>query len=529
MMSSSLISDARARVLSTLDLLLLIFEQLTPNDSVEHFSTRRQSESRCLAAAALVSQSWFTAAIRLLWHTSTGNDLLRLIPGWREFEDEHNPNVERERSMVSYHRPLRVYEWQRWADSLRPEDYCRFMVYAQYVVRLRRGGRYSGLILQAFVNGPSSPFRSTLSPFPKLTELEWLVSFPGYTHGLGEIAKCEAPGFVPLIQIHAHQIRSLILGDDHYLRSIESLLPSMLQQMPYLENIQLPQTLSPVLSDCFEVLSRCRYLSSISAPDSCVGRGGDNDLSASFNPSLPEGAFPALGFLELCGNISDIARFFEMEHAPRTLDKLVIYYGTPWTSTPEDIERAFQTIATKCKSLQYFKCDLSPRGNSVDRMRGLAQDTISFEVLRPLAALTRMEKFFFKTRSSFNIGDADMAQLVQDWGRLKEMELHCRPATASLLEEQTMTLCTLSFLFLAMYCPFVERLSLPMSLDAPEPETASLHYTSTPLLKVLQSLTIFPGLSWTRSEEIFETASFLSDLCPNNCDISCKLPEFGRG
>ncbi|KAK7678980.1 hypothetical protein QCA50_017923 [Cerrena zonata] len=518
--------DARSHALSLPEILSPIFEFVPSGvDGPDGWIEFR------LTPFALVCRAWFIPAIRKIWRRSSPGAVIILIPSWKEFIYEtefpttkyqkHTPEEIEELIVRNEWRrnPMR-YNWIIWAKSLLSKDYNRFKFYQQYIITMA-DFRCSvpQMIMNAFINAPSSPFQPGVSPpFQNLSEIEWNTR-------VDHVQEQNSLAVLLLVSVHAQQIRCLTLDDITDVLPLASFrLPLFLSQLVCLEVVNLPFPPSPLLAVCLEALSRIKHLSCIVARCPPPSRYNDVEEPVTFNPVLYRGSFPALKALHVHWSLENVTYFFHLDNAPSNLQTLTISHGR--LSSPQAMTDAFREITKRCESIKFFHCnsysDLIGGEESFEPASGV----VTYTVLESFSRLHRMEEFELTTHFNMGLTDTEIIRLVGRWRMLRLFRL-----IGTLGRDRVEPKPTLNVLkLLAQCCPNLHKLGLSVSLtDVPQQEQE----THIPLFPVLETLAIHPGMSHCKLQTAWGLLShpvhygdvhYLVSACPLTCDIDCCFP-----
>lgn len=226
---------------------------------------------------------------------------------------------------------------------------------------------------------------------------------------------------------------------------------------------------------------------------------------------IREGAFPALGDLNISAHLPDLTRFVTNPHAPANLTSL--YAHLPSLVPPTTVREYLGAVGENCKLLTKLYLDLFiPSATGRLSPPQAYAEPLSWADIRPVLSCKQLRTFELTWTSPIVITQGDVEELASSWPSLQVLVLNCLPNPIVRLAPPTLTLRAL--IPLAAHCPGLEVLGLDIDTN-----TAGLaHNASVPPPQPFQKLaTLCFGLS-----PIVDTgavALFLSQLCPLGCEI----------
>ena len=238
------------------------------------------------------------------------------------------------------------------------------------------------------------------------------------------------------------------------------------------------------------------------------GCGEQEDLSV-FDPTLPEGAFPALWDLSMTLTCDAAARFFDLPYAPAHLT--MVFLDSHLIETPADILHLFTVLADNCPLLHTLGLTTyidatSPLPNELVENEAC----ITIETLTPLFRCTKLISFDIDHHRPLYLRQSDLETLASKWPSIEVLLLNCEPAY---VDHPTFTLEAL-FPF-ARHCPRLLHLGLFVDASNGSVPGAPVLPEEYPVFKSLKKL--FVGVSMIDEGGEGAVALFLSQLCPVGC------------
>lgn len=299
-------------------------------------------------------------------------------------------------------------------------------------------------------------------------------------------------------------IKHLDLRMDIPMRFIENEAINLFSSLKKLQKLTIPRfTLTTKVA---ESLSRLEHLETVEFQYfKRQGRGDAEDI-LQFNPSLTEGAFPALWDLSTTISCKDATRFFELPFAPNNLTTL--YFDSQITETPADILQLFTVLADNCQLLKSLALISTIDASTSANQPPDKSNYIGIDILAPLFKCPNIVSFELTHQYPLYLHQADMEKIAVTWPSIEALLLNNEPVY---LEQPTLTLQAL--LPFSRHCPNLRQLGLFIHAS-----TADLPPSSTSLYTPFRSLVqLSMGVSLITNEG--PVALFLSQICP----LQCKL------
>jgi len=295
------------------------------------------------------------------------------------------------------------------------------------------------------------------------------------------------------------------------MRYIEDQTIALLSSLHSLRKLVLPRyTLTEKI---IEALSLHSHLETIEFQyHDYQGCGVQEDLSV-FDPTLPEGAFPALWDFSTTLTCDAAAPFFDLPHAPAHLT--TIFLDSHLIEAPADVLHLFTVLADNCPLLHTFglATHIDATGPLPLPHEVIDKDVcITIETMTPLFQCTKIVSFDIDHHRPLCLRQPDLETLASKWPSLEVLQLNCEPAY---VDHPTLTLEAL-FPF-ARHCPRLRHLSLFVDASSGAVPGAPSLPEQYPVFGSLKKL--FLGVSVIEEGGEGVVALFLSQVCPVGCAL----------
>ncbi|KAH7914881.1 hypothetical protein BJ138DRAFT_1176931 [Hygrophoropsis aurantiaca] len=473
MLSSPLVSGGH-RVLFIPELVDLIFSNLGRSHNVDN---------------ACVCKSWSEIALIFIWRDV--GSLPRLFNLLRPIE-----------------KTRAGYVFQGTPDA---HDWARFQKYAARVRRLSFREHMDTHNIVSVLDDVART-RTVVDILPHTHTLEWIYSSVEYMdrsvlfmhNGITNLTVAVPPLHFdrPVFSDMCARMPRLLALDlrvPFAMNLIEDDIISMLQNLPGLKKIALPEY--HVTSAIITQLSKMKHIGVVQFEYGEEQGMGDPEDVVPFNPTLGEGAFPALWDLNLTATLEDVNRFFNADFAPINITSL--YVDSHIQQTPNDLHILLQTLSENCHNLrQLFVNLLYHEPQNVNLVPDLQ---IKFHTLKLLLSFPNLVAFELQHEYPVDVTLSQLEELASNWPSLESLVLNQEPFV---LREFNLDLRAL--LPFASHCPSLRRLGLFLDASAAEIPTDSI--------KPFRSLqTLLVGVSRARNSDA--VALFLSQICPPGCNL----------
>lgn len=320
------------------------------------------------------------------------------------------------------------------------------------------------------------------------------------------------PDFYTDLCARAPHLRRLVLFVSFPGNPIDAELRILLQNLPELEKIMLPEF--HYTSAVIEELSRAKNISVVDFNQDLKLGYGDPINVASFSPVLKEGAFPCLRELNLSARIDDLDRFFHSSFAPIQITTL--YVNSYTDHTPMEVHTFLTTLSQQCHLLSRLHLQIYHKILPSDLP---ADQQLSYDTIKPILAIPNLSYFELVHKYPLRITLDELEDLATKWPHLETLLLNAEPL---FLDEAAFTLDLRALLPFARHCPRLRHLGL--YINATEAEIPS-SYTPLEPFSALRTLSV--GTSHVRDTSA--VATFLSRICPSRCALEMGITwtEFG--
>ncbi|KAG8215667.1 hypothetical protein J3R82DRAFT_7541 [Butyriboletus roseoflavus] len=369
--------------------------------------------------------------------------------------------------------------------------------------------------------------RTSLEILPNMHTLEWIYTTPAH------MERCKLflhrrlrhlsvttpsqllhprPDFYTDLCARAPHLRTLALFVTYPGKPIDAELRILLQNLPELEKITLPEF--HYTSAVIEELSRAKNISVVDfSQDLKLGYGNPTNV-ASFAPVLTDGAFPCLRELNLSARIDDLDRFFHSSFAPIHLTTL--YVNSYTDHTPTEVHTFLNTLSQQCQLLSKLNLQLYYKDLPFDNLAG---ERLSYDTIKPILTFPNLSSFEIVHKYPLRITLDELEDMASKWPNLESLMLNAEPL---FLDEDAFTLDLRALLPFAKHCPRLRLLGL--YINATEAEIPS-SYAPLESFGALQTFSV--GTSQVRDTSA--VATFLSRICPSRCSLEMGITwtEFG--
>lgn len=304
----------------------------------------------------------------------------------------------------------------------------------------------------------------------------------------------------PKIIQYMPNLASLHIQTEETISTIETQMLQLLTALPKLKNITLPHFhFTTKIAMC---LSRHTDLSRIDFEDweRCT-RGNPKDTRV-FDPSLNEGAFPALKELSFMASFQDAQRFLQMLMTPSQLKTLRIQ--SQELETQEDFQRVIAWVADKCPGIQVLSLgSLFLPNHSIASNHTAATERISIHTIKPLFRNNVLTSLTLDHQYPLNLNHVDLEEISMAWPMIDTLVLNPTPGHFAKSD--------LTVNALAPFARNCENLcELGLFIDATDQE--NLRSSERTRFRRLEILDV--GLSAIEHEE--PIAQFLRNILPSN-------------
>ncbi|KAH7925778.1 hypothetical protein BV22DRAFT_406666 [Leucogyrophana mollusca] len=474
MESSPLLVSGGRRVLFIPELVDIIFSFLDRSHNVNN---------------ACVCKNWSEIALYFIWKEV--DDLARLFNLLRPIEKKRTR-----------------YVFQGLPDA---HDWTRFQKYAARVRRLRFAEHTCRRDMLPILDDIART-RTVVDILPNMHTLEWIFFSAEYKERSILFMHKGVTNFavsVPSLQ-HGHpsftdmcarmpRLTTIDLRIPFAMHLIEAEVISMLRSLPDLKKVVLPEY--HITSAIFTQLSQMRHIGVVQFEYGERQGMGDSQDVVSFQPTLAEGAFPALWDLNLTAGFGDVDRFLNADFAPINITSLYIDTHSP--QTPTDVHTLLTTLSQNFHNLaQLFLNLLHHEPESIDLVPDLQ---LNFNTLKPLLSCPNLVTFELQHEYPVDISLSEIEELASRWPSLESLVLNEGPFV---LHDFNLDLRAL--LPFAQHCPNLRRLGLFLNATAAEIPAHEV--------KPFRALrTLLMGVSQARDPDA--VALFLSQICPPGCQL----------